>query len=457
MFGPKTAPGTVRVRLRGIPDGSASHGGQHGRMTPHPHRRRIPARSAAARRALSRRALIGGSLAGVGAVAAGGSTAWAAPSHAPGRGSAAGRAAVPVPSRARGAGAAAPPPLDTRALQAAIRDLSHPPSVGAQLRVGGSGDDWYGTAGVTDLRSRRAPRPGDAFRAGSVTKAFVATVVLQLWTERRVDLGAPIGRYLPGLLPDDSARITVTQLLQHTSGLPDHQGIPDDSTPEAVVRNRFAQWTPRAWVGTVTHRPLKFAPGAKQEYRGVNYVLLALLIEQVTGRPYAEAIEARVLRPLGLRSTVLPGDDTHLHGPHLHDYLRMSDGSLEDITVFNMSTSWGEGEIVSTVDDLDGFLRALFSGRLLAPRAMDKLFTLPPAGVRMLDGTPARYSMGLQRAPVNGMTFWGKTGEVPGCRTRMMATRDLSRRFILCYTPTPLEAEEDMTARVAAVLAGATA
>lgn len=456
MFGLETGRGRVRVRLRGIPDGSGSHSDQHGRMTPHLHRR-----PAAAHRALSRRVLIGGSLAGVAGVSAGSWTALAAPSRTSGPAPEAASAGVSRSARAKAAsaaaGAAAPPPLDTRALQAAISDLSHPPSVGAQLRVGGSGDDWYGTAGMADLRSRRAPRPDDAFRAGSVTKAFVATVVLQLWTERRVDLGAPIGRYLPGLLPDESARITVTQLLQHTSGLPDHQGIPDDSTPEAVVRNRFEQWTPRAWVDTVTHSPLKFIPGTKQEYRGINYVLLALLIEQVTGRPYAEAIQARVLRPLGLHRTVLPGDDIRLHGRHVHNYLRMSDGSLTDITDFNMSTSWGEGEIVSTVDDLDRFLQALFSGRLLPPRAMDKLFTLPPDSVRMLDGTPARYSMGLQQAPVGGMTFWGKTGEVPGCRTRVMATRDLSRRFVLNYTPTPLEPEEEMTIRVAAVLTGASA
>ncbi len=342
---------------------------------------------------------------------------------------------------------------DDAALQAAISDLAHPPATSAQLRVDRQGDHWYGTAGAADIASGRAVCPDDRFRAGSVTKAFVATVVLQLWTERRVELDAPIGRYLPDLLPSAFARrITVAQLLNHTSGLPDHRGIPDDSTPEAVLRHRWDRWTPREWVETVTHDPLKFAPGTKQEYRGINYVLLALLIEKLTARPYGQEIQTRVLHPLGLTRTLLPGQDPRLHGPHVHGYLRMTDGSLRDVTVYNQSSAWGEGELVSTVDDLFRFQRALFSGTLLPPHALDKLFTLPPDSVRMLDGSPARYSLGSQTATVNGVTFWGKTGETAGYRTRIFATRDLSLRFVLSYTPTPLTTQDEMTNRVVAAL-----
>ncbi|WP_407704452.1 serine hydrolase domain-containing protein [Streptomyces spongiae] len=375
-----------------------------------------------------------------------------------GAGSTAARAAVGAGTQPAGAarpaagGAAGRSSLDTRALQAAISDLSNPPATSAQLRVVQDGQRWYGTAGVADLVSGRVPRPDDRVRAGSVTKAFVATVVLQLWAEGRVDLDAPIGRYLPGLLPSDFARITVTQLLNHTSGLPDHQGIADESTPEAVVRHRFDQWTPEEWVRTVTHAPLKFAPGTKQEYRGITYVLLALIIEEVTGQRYGDAIRSRIVRPLGLTRTLIPGNDPRLHGPHVHGYLRMTDGSLEDLTVYNPSSTWGEGELVSSVNDLFRFQQALFSGRLLPPDAMEKLFTVPPDSVRMLDGTPARYSFGLQKVTVNGVTFWGKTGEVFGYRTRVFSTRDRRTQFVLSYTQTPLLSDDLMSARVAAVL-----
>ncbi|WP_371749408.1 beta-lactamase family protein [Streptomyces sp. NBC_01283] len=350
---------------------------------------------------------------------------------------------------------AALPPLDPDRLRAAVSDLTRPPATSSQLWVAGSEGSWHGSAGVADLASGRAVKAYDKIRAGSITKVFLACVVLQLAARHRVELDAAIGRYLPGLLPRESARITVAQLLNHTSGLPDHQGLPETDTPEEVLRHRFDQWTPEELVGTVTQSPLKFAPGTKQEYRGINYVLLALLVERLCGRSYGDVIDERVLRPLGLARTVIPGDDVRLHGSHVRGYLRMSDGSLRDVTVCNPSSSWGEGELVSTVDDLSRFLEALFRGALLPSPAMEKLFTLPPVDVRMLDGSPARYSLGLQKATVNGVTFWGKTGEWYGYRTRIFSTRDQRRRFVLSYTPTPLNAREDMTERVVAALTGA--
>ncbi|MGV9339578.1 serine hydrolase domain-containing protein [Streptomyces sp. NPDC003688] len=349
--------------------------------------------------------------------------------------------------------APAPPALDTTALRASIGDLAHPEATAAQLLVGRRAGRWYGSAGTADLVSRRPVGADDRFRAGSVTKAFVATVVLQLWTEGAVGLDEPVTRALPGLaLPAVFGQVTVAHLLNHTSGLPDHRDLPDLGTPEAALRHRFDHWTPRALVATVTRDPLKFTPGTRQEYRGINYVLLALLIEKLTGQRYGDAIASRVLRPLRLTRTLIPGDDPRLHGPHLHGYLRMTDGTLRDATVYDQSGAWGEGELVTTAHDLFRFQHALFTGALLPPRALEKVFTLPPAEVRMTDGGPARYSMGLQTATVNGTTFWGKSGERYGYRTRMFATRDLATRFVLNYTPTALNATEDMVNRVVATL-----
>ncbi|MER6915632.1 serine hydrolase domain-containing protein [Streptomyces sp. NPDC000594] len=346
------------------------------------------------------------------------------------------------------------PPPDTDALHTALRDLGHPPSICAQLRVDTPDTHWYGGAGRTRPGGGRAPRSGDRFRAGSVTKAFVATVVLKLWSQGRLGLDDPVGRHLPGLLPPASARITVAQLLDHTSGLPDHRGLPDLSTPEAVLRHRFDRWTPRRLVATVAHGGPVFEPGTAQEYRGIHYVLLALIVEAVTGRPYGEVIDREIARPLRLGSTLTPGNDPRIHGPHLRGTLRMSDGSLRDITVRDRSSAWGEGELISTVDDLARFQYALFSGELLPPHAQERLFALPPGDVRMVGGGPARYSTGLQWVAVNGVTFWGKTGDTPGYRTRLFATSDLRLRFVLSYTPTPLRTEEQLVRRIAAILTG---
>lgn len=351
--------------------------------------------------------------------------------HAAGRSSVTRSAGGPVRG---GSPAVTPvPPLNTAALRAAVDDLEHPQLTAAQLRVSGSAGQWYGTAGVADRASGRPVHEHDTFRIGSITKVFVATVVLQLAAEHRLALETPIQRQLPGLLPADFPPITVLQLLNHTSGLPDGQGGPDLSTPEAIARHRYDRWTPRQLVATVAHGPMKFTPGTKQEYRGINYVLLALLIERLTGRPYGEVIGSRLLRPLGLRHTSVPGDDVRIHGPHVHGYMKMTDGSLLDITEYDQTAAWGQGEMISHTGDLDRFLTALFSGELLPPRELERMFTLPPDDVRMVDGSPARYGAGLQTVTVNGVTFWGKTGERYGYASAMVATRDQQRRAVFSF------------------------
>ncbi|MFF8421848.1 serine hydrolase domain-containing protein [Streptomyces sp. NPDC015680] len=381
---------------------------------------------------LTRRAIVGATLSGTAALLA----------------------TVALPTPRATASSPSLPPLDPTALQAAIGDLGHPPSTAAQLRVGGTAGHWYGTSGVADVVTRRPVRAGDKVRIGSITKVFVATVLLQLVGEGRVELDAPITHVLPGWLPAGFSSVTVAHLLNHTSGLPDHVGIPEPETAEEVFRHRFDHWTPREWVATATHGPLKFTPGSRQEYRGINYVLVALIIEKVTGRPYGEGVEARVLRPLGLEQTVVPGDDPRIHGPRVHGYLTMTDGRLRDITTYDQSSTRGEGDMISTTSDVDRMLVALFSGELLQPELLRLMFTLPPADVRMLDGSPARYSSGLQQATVNGITLWGKTGETYGYKNAAFSTRDQRRRFVLTHHPTsPRNGEEtQMVARVADLL-----
>ncbi|MFE7111038.1 serine hydrolase domain-containing protein [Streptomyces sp. NPDC057575] len=381
---------------------------------------------------LTRRTVVGASLSGTAALLA--------------------TAALPLPRA--DASSVSLPPLDPTALQAAIDDLEHPPSTAAQLRVGGAAGHWYGTSGIADVGTRRPVRAGDKVRIGSITKVFVATVLLQLVGEGRVELNAPVARLLPGWLPTGFSGVTVAHLLNHTSGLPDHVGIPEPETAEEVFRHRFDHWTPREWVATASHGPLKFTPGTRQEYRGINYSLAALIIDKVTGRPYREAVEARILRLLGLEHTVVPGEDPRIHGPHVHGYLTMADGRLRDITTYDQSSARGEGDMISTTGDIDRLLVALFSGELLPPDLLRLMFTLPPADVRMLDGSPARYSSGLQQATVNGTTLWGKTGETYGYKNAAFSTRDQRRRFVLAHQPTtPRNGEEtQMVARVADLL-----
>ncbi|WP_406474107.1 serine hydrolase domain-containing protein [Streptomyces platensis] len=398
---------------------------------------------------LSRRAVVGAALSGA-VVAATAGPAGAASRPAPALSSGGG------PAR-RNPSAPAPdpvPPLNVPALRAALADLEHPELTAAQLRVSGSAGRWCGTEGLADRATGRAVHERDTFRIGSITKVFVATVVLQLAAERRLSPEQPVQRLLPGLLPSGFPPITVAQLLNHTSGLPDEQDPPyDPSSPEDIARHRYDRWTPEQLVARVSHGPMKFTPGTKQEYRGINYVLLALLIERLTGCRYGEAIAHRILRPLDLRHTAVPGDDPRIHWPHVHGYMRMTDGSLLDITKFDQSDAWGEGEMISRTGDLDRFLTALFSGELLPHHELERMFTLPPDEVRMVDGTPARYTAGLQIVTLNGITLWGKTGERYGYSSAMFATRDQQRRVVFSFNPTRRDATQaQVSQRIAEAL-----
>ncbi|MET9225504.1 serine hydrolase domain-containing protein [Lentzea sp. NPDC003310] len=337
------------------------------------------------------------------------------------------------------------PPLQPDLLQAAISDLRNPVATSAQLRVAGDAGRWYGTAGLAD--GRRAVRPDDRFRIGSVTKVFVATVALQLVAEGRLSLDAKVRHYFPDV-PQTLDAVTVGQLLNHTSGIPNEVGYPDLSTPSKVLEHRYDRWTPQQLRDLIPEGEPKFTPGTKQEYRGINYLLATMVVEKITGRDIARDVEERITRPLCLTGTYLPGrDETRIRGAHVHGYLDVS-GQRVDVSDFNSSRAHGEGDMISTTADLTRFTEALFAGRLLPQALLDKMFTLP--AVSMVDGTPARYATGLQTFSINGIEVWGKTGEWYGYNAGMFSTRDGQRRIAYSFTPTVRDASQQlMTLRIA--------
>ncbi|WP_433833161.1 serine hydrolase domain-containing protein [Actinoplanes sp. CA-015351] len=287
------------------------------------------------------------------------------------------------------------------ALQAALDDITAGSAIGALARV----RETAATSGVTMLGSDQAVHPGSRFRAGSITKPFIATVVLQLAGEGRLKLDDIVRRWLPGLLPDG---ITVRHLLQHTSGLPNYTNTPAFGAvfggPADLVRLRYRTWTPRELLGFVDGMPLRFEPGTDWWYANTNYILLGLLIERVTGSAYAAEIRRRILRPLRLHGTEMPGTDPHLRGPHPHGYVP-APGPV-DITVFNPSLAGAAGEIISTTADLNTFFRALVGGRLLRPAEQREMLTFRA-------GTPDYdYGLGLMTKLLpSGVRVWGHGGD----------------------------------------------
>lgn len=324
-------------------------------------------------------------------------------------------------------GAAADHRIDRQAVQRALDDMARTGAQGVQLRVTDGRQQFTARAGTAKVDSPR-PVPTDGrFRVGSITKTFVSTVVLQLVGEGEVDLDAPVQRYLPGLLPDGD-KITVRHLLQHTSGLYNYTAaLPLD--PAGFEAIRYKTWTPAELVALSTAKPLDFAPGTGWNYSNTNYVVAGMLVEKVTGRPYDVAVTQRVLRPLGLRGTSVPGTRAAIPGPHAHGYVRV-DGQVVDISEINPSVAYAAGEMISTTDDLDRFVDALLDGRLLGPAEQAELTSAQPS----TEG----YGLGFEATELPcGVTVWGHGGGIPGYSSLMLSSPDTKTRLTASLTSAP--------------------
>ena len=278
--------------------------------------------------------------------------------------------ATAVPAAARPAAASRPalPPLDTQALAQAIAGLPTSQQTAALVKVTGRSGHWSGTSGLADLATGAPARSGDEFRIGSISKTFIATVVLQLAAEHRISLGQPVQHYLPGLLRSGDSPVTIAELLNHTSGLGPADGVVNTGNPQWFLAHRLDTYTIGQLLGPVLQQPLIFAPGTRQQYNGVNYIVLGMLIQRVTGHSYAEEIRQRILRPLGLHHTYVPATNPAMPSPYLHGYYgpgQETNTPSTDISEQNPTLYGAQGAMISTTADLDQFITALFRGRLL--------------------------------------------------------------------------------------------
>ncbi|MGW6013144.1 serine hydrolase domain-containing protein [Streptomyces sp. NPDC055210] len=327
-------------------------------------------------------------------------------------------------------------PATGRALRAALAGLPDDDATAALVRVSGTDGVWRGSAGVHDLPSGREALADGRFRAGSTTKVVTAAVVLQLAAEGRVDLDGHVQTYLPSLLPKTFEPITVRQLLTFTSGLKPGSSL-GDVDGEGYER-RYETLTPEEVVAASVAQGPAFRPGERQNYSNIDYTVLGLLVEKVTGDSYEHQATVRVLRPAGMRHTSFPGGpDPRIHGPHNRGYQLLADGRLVDATEWNMSDRWAAGDMISTTADLERLLHALFRGRLVPRPLLDKeMFTLP-------DVPGATMSAGLQRFDLgNGTILWLKSGARPGYGTLVAATRDLSRTLVYSVNATDAKSED---------------
>jgi D-alanyl-D-alanine carboxypeptidase len=283
-------------------------------------------------------------------------------------------------------------------------------------------------AGLADTATGQPMEPQDRVHIASITKTFVATVVLQLAAEGRLSLNDSVQKWLPGVITAngyDPARITIRQLLNMTSGIPDYlndTALFNPSNPQAYEQT----WQPQQLVDIA----LSLGPPLHGwNYSNTNYILLGMIIQKVTGQSPITEINRRIIAPLGLRGTSFPLTSTAIPSPYAHGYY----GSVDVTNLINPSVAWTSGAMISTVGDVARFYEALLTGRLLPPAQQRELLTTMPVydpGELFHE----HYGLGIYSVQLSCGTAWGHDGGWPGgFKTIAYTSQNRSRQAVMVY------------------------
>jgi len=321
--------------------------------------------------------------------------------------------------------------------QAAIQQLVADGVPGAIGYARDGGTVTVAASGLADLATKTPIAVGDRVRVGSLTKTFVATVVLQLAAEHLLSISDTVSRWLPGLVPG-GAGITIRELLQHTSGIYSYTN--DPGFLQALFSDPTRVWRPAELVRIAVAHPPVFPPGTSLAYSNTDYVLLGMIIQAATGHPVGQQLQARIFTPLGLRDTYLPYANPHLRTPYAHGYLLGQPGATgpADATVFSPSWAGAAGGIVSTAADLARFYTALLSGKLLPAAQLQQMMTTIPIPM----GQGVGYGLGVESVPLPCGTAWGHTGDFPGYFGNAFTTTGGSSQAVVLVNADGLSAQQ---------------
>ncbi|WP_164699703.1 serine hydrolase [Modestobacter sp. KNN46-3] len=292
--------------------------------------------------------------------------------------------------------------------------------------------DWTTTMGTRTWHGTEPVTLADHVRIGSNTKTWTGTVVLQLVDEGRLSLDDPVSEYRPDVPNGD--HITIAQLLDMSSGLANY--TTDLALNEQLDSNPGRVWDPEELLAIGLAMPPVFPPGEGFLYSNTNYVLLGLIIEQLTGLPVEQAFQDRIFDPLRLDETSFPAlTDASIPEPHPQMYTFGTNvetidspvlppevqaaaraGTLEpmDVTAANPSWGWTAGAGISTARDLADYVEELVDGCLLSPQLQQqRIDSVQP--VDPDDPDSAGYGLALARFG----PLYGHTGELPGTNSFM--------------------------------------
>jgi D-alanyl-D-alanine carboxypeptidase len=300
--------------------------------------------------------------------------------------------------------------------------------VGVWVRDRGA---WTHAAGIADLDTATPISSDDHFRIASVTKTFVATVVLQLVDEGALRLDDRLESFVTGI--PNGEQITVHQLLGMTAGIFNY--VTDPLFEEAYSADPLMPFTPDDAIAIIERHPPDVPPGERMQYSDSNYILLGLIIEQVTGQSAGDAIASRIIEPLRLTGASFP-TTPEMPEPYARGYAADPGSAvLRDLTASNPNVAWTAGAMISTLDDLRVWAKALAEGTLLDPRTQQE--RLEVGGKKQGPGFSLGYGLGIME--VNG--FYGHNGSIYGYSTWMLHSPDLDATIVVLANRGETQAE----------------
>lgn len=371
-------------------------------------------------------------VAGCTGVNAGPTTSTSAPSST--SGAAASTSAAPSSSATRSESTAeegTPAARLDQALEELVAMPGGPPGVISVVQV--DGEQTVHSAGVADVTTGAEPKIGDHMRIASAAKAFSGATALSLVDEGVLSLDDTIGQLLPGQ-PAAWSEVTLRQLLSHTSGLPDFSQSP--AFQESVSTALLTPPPPSDLLKFVADQPLVFPPGSQYMYDNSDNIAVALMIEAVTGKTYAEVLKEQVLDPLDLTGTSLP-EGVEIAEPVLRGYELDPPNPPVDVTdLIAAGWSWASGGIVSTPENMNTFIRAYVGGELFGPETQAQQTDLFIPGGESGPPGPGRNSasLALFRYETPCGVVYGHTGNTFGYTQFMVASPDGTRSATMAMT-----------------------
>ena len=281
---------------------------------------------------------------------------------------------------------------------------------GIAMATYSKGQWWESAAGFASVEKKIPMGSCHLHYLQSISKTYMAVAVLQLYEKGQLDIDASIGQYLPPAILEDLPEykgLTVKMLLNHTSGLPEYN---DDPNYISTLLQRWEyHFEPEEYIEVIQNKAMDFEPGSHFSYRNLNYVLLALMVDELVGS-HTDYISQNIFQPLGLQSSYYQSESGYLQYPELYNayWDRHADGYIENISQLqrkNVSEMVGDDGIVATPRDAVLFLKGIFENQLLQAETLQ----LMQEWATYADGGIA-YGLGLDYAKFVDQLAYGHSG-----------------------------------------------